>query len=118
MSSYDEINDVLDELREYCLSGELTLPTLRDKMKKLDQFTSHDVQEMYALRPFFDYICLSKRVSMEIVEYVLDSVPFVARTMSENDSTEYEDFGITYGTHIHCIWHAIIPIAHNQSSDE
>jgi len=97
---YEEISNTLEELCEYCLSDELNLSTLQEKMKKLDDdhFPCH-VQEMYGLRPFFHYICLSKKVSLEIVECVLDNVPYVATMESESDSLEYEDFGITYGTY-------------------
>ena len=96
---YEEISNLLEELCKYCLSDELTLPTLQEKMTKLEQFTSHDVQEMYGLHPFFHYICLSKSISTEIVEYILDNYPYVATMESESDSIEFEDFGITYGTY-------------------
>ena len=72
MSNFEEkISNVLDDICKYCSSDELSLPGLREKVKKLDQFPSHDVQEMYALRPFLHYALLSKMVSMEIVEYLL-----------------------------------------------
>jgi len=82
MSNYDEINDTLEELCKYCSSDELTLPGLQEKMKKLDQFPLHDVQEVYALRPFLHHLCLSKMVSMEIVEYILDKYPEAATVES------------------------------------
>ena len=33
---YEEISNLLEELCEYCLSDELNLSTLQEKMKKLD----------------------------------------------------------------------------------
>jgi len=80
--------DVLTELCEYCISDELTLPTLQRKMKKLDQFTSRDLEAKYQHYPFFHNVCLSKRVSIEIVEYLLFECPDAATILSEDHDTK------------------------------
>jgi len=83
MSNLDELREVLEELCEYCLSDELTLPTLQDK---LDQCPLHEVKAHYSFYPFFHNVCVSKGVTLEIVEYVLDKFPDAVRTISEDMS--------------------------------
>jgi len=83
MSNLDELREVLEELCEYCLSDELTLPTLQDK---LDQCPLHEVKAHYSFYPFFHNVCVSKGVTLEIVEYILDKFPDAVRTISEDMS--------------------------------
>ena len=86
----DEICELLEELCEYCSSDELTLPTLQEKVKKLKvKFPLQDIQAHYQYGPFFHNACLSKGVTLQIVEYILDEFPDAAAVESE-DENDYD----------------------------
>jgi len=102
------------------MSDGLSLPTLQERMKKLDQFPLHVVQEVYADRPFFHNACLSKGVTLEIVEYILDKFPDAA-TVESVDGYDYDVCDCVIRTlelriHIRYTWRATINIAQLQSS--
>ena len=87
---HKDVLDVLFDLCEYCLSDELTLTTLQERMKKLDQFTSRDVEAKYQHYPFFHNACLSKGVTLEIVEYILDKYPEAASLHQVTSLSNYQ----------------------------
>jgi len=80
-----EMINMLYDLFGYCVSDELILPTLQDKMNKLfDRFPVHEIKEQYPGYPLLHNVCLSKRVTMEIVEYLLEKFPYAASVLSED----------------------------------
>jgi len=67
----------MEELNGWCDSDELSLATLRES--KIGHLSANDVtQETYNEDPFLHMICLNKNVTLEMVEYILDSFPGVA----------------------------------------
>ena len=83
-----ELSSMLFDLFEYCVSDELTLPSLQDKMNKLfDRFPVHEIKEHYPQFP----LCLSKGVTMEIVEYLLEKLPYAADVLSEEYGRDWDD---------------------------
>ena len=99
-----EICDVLFELCEYCITDDLSLPTLQEKMKKLDRFHILDVNEDYPCHPLLHHVLWNKKVTLEIVEYILDKFPGAATVESESYMHQYEKFATlnTYPLHLAC----------------
>jgi len=94
-----EICELLEELCEYCSSDELTLPMLQEKVKKLKvKFPLHQIKENYPFGPFFHSACLSKGITFEIVEYLLDEFPDAAAVESE-DENDYDIGGDSVDTY-------------------
>ena len=84
---YDDsvIFDELDELCDYCISDELTLSTLQVKVTSfMIKFPLYQIR--YQNFPLLHIACLSKSVTLEIVEYILAEFPGVVSTESEDDS--------------------------------
>ena len=105
-NEYDDsvIFDELDELCDYCISDELTLSTLQEKVKSfVVKFPLHQIR--YQNFPLLHIACLSKRVTLDIVEYMLAAFPGVVRTESEDESA-YDIDGDSVDTYkkfpLHC----------------
>jgi len=123
MSNFEEVCDVLEDLCNLCRSDDLSLPTLQEELNKLDQLRPfpEDYEDWcLSSRPFFHYLCLSKNITMDMVEYVLDKFPEVAGISSE-DEAEYDGFiytNHTYPLHMACYnpycSHAIIELIMKQ----
>jgi len=104
MDGFKEISKILDDLCEYCISDELSLPGLQEKMKKLDRFHIVDISENYPFHPLLHNVLWNKRVTLEIIEYLLDKFPGAAAVESESHKHQYEKFGTinTYPLHLAC----------------
>ena len=103
---YDDnkIFDELDELCDYCISDELTLSTLQVKVKSfVIKFPLYEIR--YQNFPLLHIACLSKSVTLDIVEYMLAAFPRVVKTESEDDSN-YDVDGDSVDTYkkfpLHC----------------
>ena len=90
---YDDnkIFDELVELCDYCISDELTLSTLQVKVKSfVNKFPLHQIR--YQNFPLLHIVCLSKSVTLDIVEYMLAAFPGVVTTESEDDGESVDTY--------------------------
>ena len=87
-----------------CISDELTLSTLQEKVQSfMIKFPLHQIR--YQNFPLLHIACLSKSVTLDIVEYMLAEFPGVVRTESEDESN-YDIDGDSVDTYkkfpLHC----------------
>ena len=96
----DGLEQLMNELVEICESKDLSIESLQAKIKLLPSQISSAYVHHYSSRPFFHAACMNKNITMEIIEYILDSFPLV-----QNLPTAYfcpEGTTVSYALHCAC----------------
>ena len=90
----------MEELDGFCLTDDLSLTALREK---ISQLSIGDVtQETYNENPFLHSICINENVTLEIVEYILDSFPGVASRQTNQVTVDDNSTTNVYALHCAC----------------
>ena len=107
------IIEILKDLNEFCASDDVSLNTLKEKVE--GYFLAHlnsevryviqpfDIDE-YQQHPFLHTMCMNKNVTLELVQYILDTVPRAAKTSTHVfcPETEREDDESNKAYALHC----------------
>ena len=77
----DGLKQLMDELVEICESNDLSIESLKAKIKLLPSHilssSDHYVLLYYGSRPFLHMACMNTNVTLEIIEYLLHEFPLV-----------------------------------------
>ena len=93
----------MEELDKFCLTGDLSLTSLREKISQLS--TDDITQETYNEHPFLHTLCMNFEVTLELVECILDSFPGAVTWQSNSfhfEDDEDLDFVPTTSHALHC----------------
>jgi len=93
----------MEELDKFCLTGDLSLTSLREKISQLS--AGEVTQEAYNKHPFLHTLCMNWEVTLELVECILDSFPDAITWQSNSfhfEDDEDLDFVPTTSYALHC----------------
>jgi len=64
--------DLLDDLFLSISMADLSLSKVQEKIKSVP---SHVIRDYYKHRPFFHWICINRKITFDVVEYVINEFP-------------------------------------------
>jgi len=91
------------KLLDICNSDELTLDALQERINSLEPSTIHDAcnEKSPHLYTFFHRACLNKRITLDIISYLLEIFPEAVSSFVKSPSRQ-GPLSITYPLHLAC----------------
>ena len=86
----------MEELQEWYWSDDLSLTSLQEKISKLSISADDFTQETYNKYPLLHYVCINEKVTLEMVEYIIDKFPSMVSLKTDafdfdGESDEWEE---------------------------